>query len=97
MKKLKIGDIAIEVMKKHGQDSIGYVWYGGLDEVFGRAKELGIIKEIGSRGGKLRPHPLNRHQVVLNALDRDKRFHKRFVRCTNGMAEVLVRDFELIK
>lgn len=96
MVKRKVGDIAIEVMKEEDMPSIGYSQFGMLDEVFQRAREEGIVKEIGSRGGRNHPHPLNRHQVVLNCLGRDKRFKKSFMRCTNGRAEVLVRTFDLI-
>lgn len=94
--KRRIGDIAIEVMKEEGLDFIGYSTFGMLDEIFSRARKEGIVKEIGSRRGKRNPHPLNRHQVVLNSLDKDKRFKKSLMRCTNGRAEVLVRTFDLI-
>lgn len=73
--------------------SIGYAWYGGLDEVFGRAKKEGLLKEAGSRGGRRNPHPLNRQLTILNCLDRDERFEKKLMRCTDGRAERLVRIF----
>ena len=92
----KITDVAIEVIKENDLEGLGYGDYGLLDKVFSRAKKEGIVKEIGSRGGRLRPHPLNRHKIVLDAMDRDKkRFKKWFFRCTNGRAEVLVRSFTL--
>lgn len=95
--KKQIGDIAIEVMKEEGIENIGFNEFGMLDEVFDRAKKEGIVKEVGSRGGNLNPHPINRQNVVLNALDRDKRFEKYFIQCCDrtGMREVLVREFKL--
>ena len=93
--KRKVGDIAIEVMKEEKTEHIGYTGFGLLDKVFERAKSEGILKEVGSRGGMRRPHPMNRHQVILNCLDRDKRFEKFFVRVTNGRAEVSTRHFKL--
>ena len=93
--KRKIGDIAIEVMQEEDSPAIGYETYGMLDEVFFRAKREGFLKERGSRDGRARPHPLNRQMQVLNAIDRDARFEKKLMRCTNGRAEVLVRIFYL--
>jgi hypothetical protein len=90
-----VGDIAIKVMKEENSSVIGYNEYGMLAEVFSRAMEKGIIKEIGSRGGRNRPHPLNRHIAILNYLENDKRFSKFFIRCTTGRSEQLVREFEL--
>lgn len=97
--KQKITDVAIELMKKEGSEYIGYESFGLLDDVFFECKKRGIVKEIGSYGGKIRrPHPLNRHQVVLNALDRDKRFEKFFIKCCGGREDVeaRVRMFKLI-
>lgn len=95
----KIGDIAIEVMQEENSKYIGYNEYGMLEEVFSRAIKSGIIKDIGeARNGKvLAKHPVNRQNVVLAALDRDKRFRKFYIRCCdrNGRAERLVREFEL--
>ncbi len=93
----KITDVAIELMKKEDTLIIGYESFGLLDDVFMECKKRGIVKEIGSRGGKLRPHPLNHHQVVLNALDRDKRFKKFFIKCCGGREdfEARVRMFKL--
>jgi hypothetical protein len=97
--KAKIGDIAIEVMREENSQYIGYNEFGMIEEVFRRAIKRGIIKDIGqARGGKvLTPHPVNRQNVVLAALDRDKRFKKFYIRCCdrNGNAERLVREFEL--
>lgn len=95
---MKITDVAIEVMRETGANNIGHNEFGLLDEVWFRAFELGIVKEIGSRGGKRIPHPINRQFVVLSALDKDKRFRKFFIRCCDrtGRREVLVREFEII-
>lgn len=97
--KRRIGDIAIEIMNKENSPFIGYNEFGMLADVFRQAMSEGIIKDIGvARGGKfLQPHPVNRQNVVLAALDRDKRFKKFFIRCCdrNGRAERLVREFKL--
>ena len=97
----KITDVAIELMKKEDWIDIGYESFGLLDEVFSECLKRGIVKEIGSRGGgKRNPHPINHHQVVMNALDRDeKRFEKYFIKCCGGREdyECTVRMFELRK
>ena len=95
---MKITDIAIEVMRETGAKYIGHNEFGLLDEVWSRAFKLGIVKEIGSRGGKGNPHPINKQFVVLSALDKDKRFRKFFIRCCDrsGRREMLVREFEII-
>ena len=97
MARRKIADVAVEVLKENNLDHVGYSTFGLMDDIFHRAKDEGICKDIGSRGGRLNPHPQNRHQVVLNALNKDTRFEKKFMRCTNGRAEVLVRSFYLKK
>ena len=95
---MKITDIAIEVMREQNAKYIGHNEFGLLDEVWSRAYKLGIVKEIGSRGGKGNPHPINRQFVVLSALDRDKRFRKFYIRCCDrsGRREMRVREFEII-
>src|SRR3990172_191985 len=98
MPKKRIGDIALEVMKEENSTWIGYNEFGMLDEVWSRAYRAGIVKEIGSLGGRLRSHPINKQNVVLNALDRDERFHKFYIRCCDritGNSERLVREFRL--
>lgn len=94
---MKITDIAIELMREKGIRYIGHNEFGLLDEVWARAFELGIVKEIGSRGGKRNPHPINRQFVVLSALERDKRFKKFHIQCCDrtGRREVRVREFEI--
>lgn len=94
--KTKIGDIAIEFLKKRDEKYIGYSTFGLLDDVFLEAVFRKLTKEVGSRGGKLKPHPLNNHVVVLNALDRDERFRKFFINCCGSTkeAENRVREFE---
>lgn len=95
----RIGDIAIEIMNKENSTFIGYNEFGMIEDVFHQAMSEGIIKDIGiARGGKfLQPHPINRQNVVLAALGRDKRFKKFYIRCCdrNGRVERLVREFEL--
>ncbi len=92
----KIGDVAIQVMGEEKSPYIGYETFGMLDEVYSRSKKEGIIRGF-KPSSQLNNHPLNRHQVILNALGRDNRFKKWMMRCTNGRAEVLVRMFELKK
>lgn len=99
--KKKLTDIAIEVMKEEDLEIIGYNEFGLLDEVYDRARKEGIIKEIGSKKGQyLRDHPINRQNVVLRALENDKRFEKFYIRCmsrTMANSERLVREFKLRK
>lgn len=94
-KRRTVGDVAREVLLKSGRDSIGYVDFGLLGEVFSKAKEEGLVREAGSKGGQSRPHPMNRHRTVLNCLERDTRFEKHLMRCTDGRRETLVRIFYL--
>jgi len=89
MVKTKIGTVSIKIMEEEGIENIGYSTFGLLDEVHSRAMKLGVTKDT-----KI-PHPLNRHIKVLNALDRDERFEKSLMWCTNGRGEVLVRTFKL--
>ena len=91
---MKVSDFAIELIKKEKVEYIGYETYGYLDEIYFKAKEVGVIRGFKPTS-QLRNHPLNRHQVILNALDRDDRFEKFYIICTNGRAEVLVRMFKL--
>ena len=90
-----IGTIAIELLKKSGDNCIGYNEFGLLIDVFSDALERGLIKDIGCRGGCLRSHPLNKHQVVLNALDRDCRFEKFYINCCGSGREARVREFRI--
>lgn len=95
--KRKVGDIAIEVMEEENSKWIGYNEFGMLDEVYSRALQKGILRGIGSQGGRLNEHPLNRQQVILNALDRDDRFEKSFITIhNNAMRQVLCREFKLV-
>ena len=94
--KRRIGDIAIEVIKEENSGGIiGYNEFGMLSEVFDRAKKEGLIKDSGSRGGILNPHPLNEHQQIRDALARDERFRVFKILCFTGRREQLVREFEL--
>lgn len=95
----RIGDFAIEYMKENNMTIIGYNEYGALDEVWYMGFKAGVIKQIGSRGGRNNPHPINKQNVVLASLARDKRFTKFYIRCCdrNGRSERLVREFELKK
>ena len=97
--KQKITDVAIELMNKEKMPYIGYETFGLLDEVFSECLKRGIVKAVGSRGGKRVPHPRNHQEVVLNALDKDKRFKKFFIKCCGGREdfEFRVRMFELKK
>ena len=81
------GDIAIEVMKKEECDSIGYENFGLLDD---------IADEYRLQTGRTKlydMHPLDRHIAVLNRLEKDKRFEKQLMTCTDGRSERLVRIF----
>lgn len=96
MKRRKITDIAIEVLKEEKAIHIGYNEFGMLDDVFDRALKEGIVANVGSRGGKRNSHPLNNQQVVLNALDRDERFEKFYIKLHNSAGkQCIVREFRL--
>lgn len=94
----RIGDIAIEVMQEEHANWIGYNEFGLLDEVWSRAFKAGIVKQVGSRGGKQQSHPINKQNIVLLALDQDERFHKFYIRCCDrsGRSERRVREFKLV-
>ena len=98
MKRKTLGDFAIEVMLEQAETIIGYNEFGLLDEVWDRAHRAGAVQEIGSRGGRRRPHPVNHQAVVLAALGRDARFEKFYILCCDraGRAERRVREFRLV-
>lgn len=84
----KISQIAKQVLKEKSiEDDITYdnIAYGDLcevEEVFKRSKMKVKI-----------PHPLNRHQAVLNALDRESKrpdalFVKKYFRSFKGLARM---------
>lgn len=94
----KITDIAIEFMKKEGLTHLGYSQFGLLQDIWEESFERGIVKDFGSRGGRMTNHPANKMLLVLNAMDRDKkRFEKGFMLCCGGKpnAECRVRCFKL--
>lgn len=91
MTKTKIGEVAIEILEKEKMDGVGYVNFGLMDEIHSLAVERNLTKDT-----KI-PHPLNRHQKVMNSLERDERFEKSYIRCTNGRNEILTRFFKLKK
>ena len=90
----KVGDIAIELMEKENSEYIGYETYGMLDNIYSIARKEKIVRGFKPTS-QLKEHPLNRQQVILNALDRDDRFEKFYIRCCVGNREGLVRMFEL--
>ena len=96
--KQKITDVAIEFMNKEESTHLGYSQFGLLQDIWEECFERGIVKDFGSRGGRMRNHPANKMLVVLNALDRDeKRFVKGHMLCCGGRAnaEARVRCFRL--
>lgn len=90
-------DVAVEVMKENDWGIVGFSEFGRLDEIWSRALEGGVVDPIGSYGGRKSPHPLNRHERVLNYLERCDQFGKFFIRCcdSDGKGEGLKREFEL--
>ena len=94
MKRQKITDVAIELMKKENTKFIGYDKFGLLQDVWEECYKRGIVNGVYNN------HPKNKFLVVLNALDRDKkRFKKEFILCCGGKenTEARVRVFELIQ
>lgn len=83
----KIGTEMLKIMKENDLPVV--MWGDGiLGEAFDKA------------GARVKvPHPLNRMQAVLNALARDSRFEKSYVRIDIGIADHwqrrLVRCFRI--
>lgn len=80
-RKQTIADVAIELMKKEDIQWIGMENFGLTQEVWEESFRRGIVKQIGSRGGRRRMHPINKLKVVCNALYRDERFEKHLIFC----------------
>jgi len=91
MKKTKIGNVAIEFMTRDNNEIIGYSNFGYLQDVWEEAHKRGLTKGVYNN------HPANKFLVVLNALDRDDRFEKFFIKCCGGFhnREARVREFKL--
>ena len=59
---------------------------------------MGLLDECASRckhTNLMELHPLDRHQRILNALERSKLFKKFFVKITGMRGRSLVRGFEM--
>lgn len=91
MTKTKIGNVAVEFLIRDNQDIIGYSGFGYLQKVWEEAHKRGFTKKVYNN------HPANKFLVVLNALDRDERFEKFFIKCCGGFEnrEAIVREFKL--
>ena len=95
--KQKRTDVVIEMMKERGEVYVGYEGFGFLDDIYFECKDRGIVRGIGSNKGKSLNYPPNRQKAILNALDKDDRFEKYFIKCCGGRenAEARVRMFKL--
>ena len=58
--KEKITDVAIEIMNERGDKHIGYESFGLNDDIYFECLKRGIIRGIGSNGGKTLNYPPNR-------------------------------------
>lgn len=93
MKKKTVADLVIEMMKKENLTRVCWDMYEFLDEVADEAKKQGISNIYDK-------HPLDRHILILNRLERDKRFTKYLYKIftgagRGGQGEQWVRQFEL--
>ena len=79
-------DVLIETNSGDGKGKYIVMWgdLHNLDECASRCKHTNLMKL----------HPINRHQRILNALERSKLFRKFFVRITGFRGLSLVRAFE---
>lgn len=78
----RVSKIALEVCKKANTNNISYGDLDTLHEIFILA---GLEVSV--------PHPLNRHQAVLNALDRESKypnaiFDKKYFRAYRGLGRM---------
>lgn len=92
MKTNTYGDIAVELVRKTGYNNFDCGTPDELHQIFDEATKRGMKKSYN--GKYLNQHPLNIHQRVLNALDRDERFSKGTITYP-GIYKKPVRSFRL--
>jgi len=85
MKRKTIADIVVEVLVE--TDNPGVMWgdCGLLDMIAKRCIHTNLMNQ----------HPLNRHSRILNALERDKRFDKYYVKKGGEIGNPYMRSFKL--
>lgn len=81
-----IADIAVEVLLE--TNNSGVMW--------GDTGLLDMIAEKCTHTNLMQLHPLDRHKRILDALDKDPRFDKKYVRI-NEKGDPLWRSFKLKK
>lgn len=86
MKQKTIADITIEVLKETGNSGVMWGDTYLLDEIAIKCTHTNLV------GHEV--HPLNRHKRILDALDKDDRFEKFYIRM-RGMKGNLWRSFRL--
>jgi len=86
-----IADIVVEVLKETDNPGIMYGDVVLLDMVANRATHTTLMKR---KNGKC-THPLNRHNRILDALEKDERFEKFYIRMRGIRGNQLWRSFKL--
>lgn len=65
-----VGQVAVEVMRENGIDSIDMGHYGLLDDIYARCEDEGVGKAGIS-------HPLDRHAYVMSRIRKSKLFYNK--------------------
>jgi hypothetical protein len=87
MKHKTIADIAVEVLKETGNHGVMWGDCSLLDEIAIKCTHTNLV----GHG----VHPLNRHKRILDALDRDGRFEKFYIRMKGERGNQMWRSFKL--
>jgi hypothetical protein len=93
VKNKTIADVAVVVLKR--TDNPGVMWGDTmlLDEIAATCVQTTLMQ----RKDGTATHPLARHKRILDALERDKRFEKWYIRFNGLVGRSLVRSFRLRK
>ena len=84
-KRKTIADYAVEVLKETDNPSV----------MWGDCYLLDMIAEKCVHTNLRKQHPLNRHKRILDALEKDNRFEKWFIRMRGMRGNQMWRSFKL--
>lgn len=88
-------DVAVKVCKENGWEKTGFHHPDELHEIWNEARDEEVIGDIGDENEITRPY--DKHDRVLDYLERCDSFEKYHIRCCNryGKEDGLKRAFEL--
>lgn len=80
-----IADFVVEVLNETDNPGI----------IFGDVRLLDMVAERCTHTTLMDAHPMNRHSRILNALEKDDRFEKRYIKRWDYRGNPYLRWFEL--